>query len=159
MVMCGHRRYEYVSWTGDERVERDADLRASQAERERVVERLRVHAGEGRLEVPELEQRIEAAYGAKTRGELAQLLADLPEPPPSRRKDDPRRVVALGAMAAALAPLVLAIALFTLAPAGLAWMGWPLLGWWFFAGLPAAGFGFASCGHARRSRSRRTVVV
>jgi Domain of unknown function (DUF1707) len=157
--MCGHRRYEYVSWTGDERVERDAGLRASQAERERVVERLRVHAGEGRLDLVELEQRIEAAYGAKTRGELAELLADLPEPPPRPRRGGPRGVVALGSMAAALLPLVLAIALFTLAPAGLAWMGWPLLGWWFFAGLPAAGLGFARCGHARRSRGRRTVVV
>jgi Domain of unknown function (DUF1707) len=155
--MCGHSRYEYVSWTGDERVERDAGLRASQAERERVVERLRVHAGEGRLDLSELEQRIEAAYGAKTRGELAELLADLPEP--SRRRARPRGVVAFGSIAAALVPLVLAIALFTFAPPGLAWIGWPVLGWWFFAGLPAAGFGFASCGHARRGRSRRTVVV
>jgi hypothetical protein len=156
MVMCGHRRYDYVSWTSEERAERNSGLRASQAERERVVERLRVHAGEGRIDLPELEQRIEAAYAAKTRGELAELLADLPEPPPHRRWGEPRRV---GSLAAALVPLALAIALFTLAPAGLAWMGWPVLGWWFFAGLPAAGFGFASCGHAKRSRSRRTVAV
>jgi hypothetical protein len=156
--MCGHRRYEYVSWAGDERVERDADLRASQAERERVVERLRIHAGDGRLELPELEQRIERAYGARTRGELRALLADLPEPPRSSRPGSMRQVAALGSIAA-LAPLVVAIALFTLAPPGLAWIGWPVLGWWFLAGLPAAGFGFASCGHARRSRGRRTAVV
>ena len=61
-------------------------------------------------------------------------------------------------MAAALLPLALAIALFTLAPPALAWLG-SVLGWWFFAGLPAVGFGFASCGHAKRHRGRRTVVV
>ena len=84
--MCGHRRSEYASWTGDERGERDGRVRASQAEREGVVERLRVHAGDGRLDIAELERRIEAAYAAKTRGELAELLADLPEPSPGRRR-------------------------------------------------------------------------
>ena len=37
-----------------------------------MVERLRVHAGDGRLDIAELERRIEAAYAAKTRGELAE---------------------------------------------------------------------------------------
>jgi hypothetical protein len=159
MAMCGRRRYEYVSRLGEERVERDPGLRASQAERERVVERLRVHAGEGRLDLAELEERIEAAFAAKTRGELAELMADLPEPPPRRRGGAPVRAVALGSVAAALLPLALAIALFTLAPTGVAWIGWPVLAWWFFAGLPAAGVGFARCGHTRPGQGRRTVVV
>jgi Domain of unknown function (DUF1707)/Cell wall-active antibiotics response 4TMS YvqF len=54
--------------------------RASDAEREAVVARLRDAAAEGRLTVEELAERIDAAYGATTRGELEPLTADLPAP-------------------------------------------------------------------------------
>jgi hypothetical protein len=54
--------------------------RASDAEREAVVARLRDAAGEGRLTVEELAERIDAAYEARTRAELEPLTADLPAP-------------------------------------------------------------------------------
>jgi len=54
--------------------------RASDAEREAVVARLRDAAGEGRLNVEELAERIDAAYAAQTRAELEPLTADLPAP-------------------------------------------------------------------------------
>jgi len=54
--------------------------RASDAEREAVVARLRDAAGEGRLTVEELAERIDAAYDARTRAELEPLTADLPGP-------------------------------------------------------------------------------
>jgi hypothetical protein len=53
--------------------------RASDAEREAVVARLRDAAGEGRLTVEELAERIDAAYAAMTRAELEPLTADLPD--------------------------------------------------------------------------------
>jgi Domain of unknown function (DUF1707)/Cell wall-active antibiotics response 4TMS YvqF len=53
-------------------------LRASDAERDRVAEVLRVAAGEGRLSLEELEERLEGAYGARTQAELDVLIADLP---------------------------------------------------------------------------------
>jgi hypothetical protein len=53
-------------------------LRASDADRDAVVERLRDAAGEGRLEPDELEQRVDGALRARTYGDLAELLADLP---------------------------------------------------------------------------------
>jgi Flp pilus assembly protein TadB len=53
-------------------------LRASDADRDAVVDRLRDAAGEGRLEPDELEQRVDAALRARTYGDLAELLADLP---------------------------------------------------------------------------------
>ncbi|HEY8458156.1 MAG TPA: DUF1707 domain-containing protein [Actinopolymorphaceae bacterium] len=56
-----------------------ADLRASDAERERVVELLSEHAAAGRLTLAELEERTERAYAAKTRGELEILTRDLPD--------------------------------------------------------------------------------
>ena len=54
--------------------------RASDAEREAVVTRLRDAAGEGRLTVEELAERIDAAYAAQMRAELEPLTADLPAP-------------------------------------------------------------------------------
>jgi hypothetical protein len=53
-------------------------LRISDADRHRVGELLREAAGEGRLDIEELEERLEAAYAAKTYGDLVPLTADLP---------------------------------------------------------------------------------
>ena len=52
--------------------------RASDAEREATVVRLREAAAEGRLTVEELSERIDAAYAATTAAELEPLTADLP---------------------------------------------------------------------------------
>ncbi|MGW2516233.1 DUF1707 SHOCT-like domain-containing protein [Streptomyces sp. NPDC001617] len=53
-------------------------LRASHADRDRVVDVLRIAAGDGRLTVEELDERVEAALSARTVGELAVLTTDLP---------------------------------------------------------------------------------
>ena len=53
-------------------------LRISDADRHRVAELLREAAGEGRLDIEELDERLEAAYSAKTYGDLVPLTADLP---------------------------------------------------------------------------------
>ncbi|WP_328431132.1 DUF1707 SHOCT-like domain-containing protein [Streptomyces sp. NBC_00453] len=53
-------------------------LRASHADRDRVVDVLRIAAGDGRLTVEELGERVEAALSARTMGELAVLTTDLP---------------------------------------------------------------------------------
>jgi hypothetical protein len=54
-------------------------LRASHADRDRVVETLRVAAGDGRLSAEELDERLELALNARTYAELAALTTDLPE--------------------------------------------------------------------------------
>ncbi|MFF3504919.1 DUF1707 domain-containing protein [Streptomyces sp. NPDC003247] len=62
------------------------DLRASDADRERVAEVLRDALAEGRLDMAEFEERLDATYRARTYGELAPLTRDLPAPgvtPPS----------------------------------------------------------------------------
>ena len=59
-----------------------ASQRAGDADREAVAERLRIAAGEGRIELWELDERLGQAYGARTYGELAPLVADLPAQPP-----------------------------------------------------------------------------
>ena len=54
------------------------DVRASDAERDAVVDRLRRALSLGRLTVDEYDTRVTAAYEARTRGELAALTQDLP---------------------------------------------------------------------------------
>jgi hypothetical protein len=61
----------------------DDSLRASHADRDRVVEVLREAAGDGRLTSDELDERLERALTARTYGELATLTADLPATTPA----------------------------------------------------------------------------
>jgi hypothetical protein len=58
-----------------------ARLRISDDDRNRVAEVLRHAAGEGRIDLEELDERLEAAYRAKTYGELVPITADLPVTP------------------------------------------------------------------------------
>lgn len=53
------------------------ELRASDADREAVVERLRTAAIEGRLNAEELEARVSAAYAARWGSGLDRLTADV----------------------------------------------------------------------------------
>ena len=54
------------------------ELRASDADRERVSEVLRDALAEGRLDMEEFEERLDATYKARTYGELAPITRDLP---------------------------------------------------------------------------------
>jgi hypothetical protein len=54
------------------------DLRASDADREQVAAVLRRAAGEGRLELAELDERLAAVYAARTYAELEPITRDLP---------------------------------------------------------------------------------
>lgn len=57
----------------------DRLLRVSDAERETVVRRLQAALVEGRLTIREFDERTRDAYGALTRGDLAELTVDLPQ--------------------------------------------------------------------------------
>jgi hypothetical protein len=95
-------------------------LRASDSDRDTVVDRLREAAGEGRLEPEELEERVEAALRARTYGELDWLVADLPGHVATR----PRRLRAgpLLSLVAVVAVVTLVLAAVVLAAAW--WMVW-----------------------------------
>ena len=78
------------------------ELRASDADRERAVGRLREHSLAGRLTVEELDERSAAAFAATTVGELDALLADLPRErapaaPPAGAGGRPSRAGSAGA--------------------------------------------------------------
>jgi Domain of unknown function (DUF1707) len=55
-------------------------MRASDRDRQQVVDRLRGAVADGRLQMDEFEQRMAQAYQAVTYGDLAPLCADLPAP-------------------------------------------------------------------------------
>jgi hypothetical protein len=71
-------------------------MRASDAEREHVVDRLRIALEDGRLKLDEFTERVGLAYQAVTHGDLAKLHADLPtsrppaQPQPSASQPAPR---------------------------------------------------------------------
>lgn len=54
------------------------EMRAADADRERVAERLRIALDEGRLNLQEYDERLREAYAARTYAELDKLLVDLP---------------------------------------------------------------------------------
>jgi uncharacterized protein DUF1707 len=70
------------------------DLRASDADRERVVAVLAEAAGDGRLSLDEHAERVHRAYRARTLGELAGLTEDLVAPSAQPLRLDGSRSVA-----------------------------------------------------------------
>ena len=128
----------------------DVDLLASDAERDEAAERLRQAAAEGRVTPEELEQRLGRAFGARTRGELDVVVADLPAPRRPERPSTRRRpeLVAFASTA------VLLIAIWALSGMGYFWPAWPILVWGFFVLMPDKAFGDCSHGHRHRHRRR-----
>src|SRR3954454_14126069 len=139
--MChAHRHHRTVRVARDVRAEdfrRRPDLRASDAERETVVARLREHGAAGRLDVDELEERVGAAYAARTHAELACLLEDLPAigDPVPRVEAAPRPPRAAGQrrlsdeLRVFVGVNLLLVAIWLLSGAGYFWPVWVMI-WW-----------------------------
>jgi hypothetical protein len=88
------------------------NLRASDADRERVANVLREAAGDGRLTMDELDERLDAVFAAKTYAELEPITHDLPAHgdvqapvPAPAAKIDPARFGGEGSSAGAVAIL------------------------------------------------------
>jgi len=118
---------------------RRATLRASDADREQIADRLRRAAGEGRILAEELEERLEAVFSARTYGELDAVVADLPGTPGRRRERSrtpalprsPALIVAL----VCLLPVILGILIAAVVVITTLFVAWGLvlaLGWWVF---------------------------
>jgi hypothetical protein len=119
---------------------RRATLRASDADREQIAERLRHATAEGRLNPDELEERLETLFAARTYGELDELVADLPGET-VRRRERPRPAPSMwlrpGPVVALffLAPVVLALMLAAAVIIATVFSAWGLLlivGWLAF---------------------------
>jgi len=138
--MCHHRHRPYERLaaappSGAVR-ERDADrlaaaapasaaVRVGDADREHVVELLRTHAAAGRLDTPELEERLERAYAARYGSDLQAVLAELPPEPAPRAPRSRPHATTLPLLPIAIAALV-ALAALTSAW-WLLWLIWPIV--------------------------------
>jgi hypothetical protein len=139
-------------------------LRASDADRDAVAERLRQAAVEGRLEPEEHEERLHAALRARTYGDLHGLLADLPaKPVPWERRGTDLRPAAYTAAAVAtrvLATLVLVTVVLAVVVLMAAWwVVWALVCFAFRAARGRSSRGFAGpCGWGGPAGARRVRV-
>jgi hypothetical protein len=106
---------------------RSASLRASDADRDAVADRLHRAAVEGRLEPEELEERLHRALRARTYGDLRRLVADLPSTP-ARRSNRGLALTALTLSVRVVLALVVIAAVITVAVVMAAWwIVWILL--------------------------------
>ena len=116
------------------------DVRASDGDRERVVEILREHTAAGRLTAEELDERLDEAYGARTLSELDAVARDLPRPPVPRperpERASQRRALLHGfPLAPGFALLAVVVAVVAMATDGDGlWLLWPLGFLWLKAG-------------------------
>ena len=90
---------------------RDPNIRAADADRERVADRLRKSHGEGRLDMTEFQERLERCYEAKTLGELDQLVRDLPRDEELEQRRSPGLFWPSRGRLAPLVPIVIAFLL------------------------------------------------
>jgi hypothetical protein len=71
------------------------EMRAADADRQAVADKLKAALDEGRLDLAEYDERLQQAYAAKTYGDLEGLLTDLPVPaltsPAAPARDDVTR--------------------------------------------------------------------
>lgn len=119
------------------------DMRVGDTERHEVTEQLSDHFAAGRLDHAEFSERTEHALGARTRGELDDVLQDLPmlpisvqaDPPsvslpgPGDRPHSPRVQWRRSMLYTWAAFGVFFIVLWALTGAGYFWPMWPILGW------------------------------
>jgi hypothetical protein len=118
-------------------------VRASDRDREQVVELLREHYSAGRLSDDEFDVRTEGAYGARTLGELDALTLDLPSADvalPAREKSSAaeRELIPVGRglwlsvrihLTVYAIVNVMLIGIWAASGGGYFWPIWPLMGW------------------------------
>jgi hypothetical protein len=99
-------------------------IRCSDAERHEMVDKLSKHFADGRLDQVEFDERMGKAMAAKTRGDLAGLLDDLPPlAGEARAKVPTERRRRSGAL------LILGAVFFFLFVASWGWNSWGWRGW------------------------------
>jgi hypothetical protein len=119
-------------------------LRASDADRDAVAERLRVAAVDGRIDAEELEERLSEVYKARWVADLDRLVADVSPPPPPVPAPPPYMPYA----PAVVYPTTNGLAVASLV-AGFLWLGW-------FGSILAVIFGHIAISQINRSGGRET---
>jgi hypothetical protein len=140
-----------MGWSGYEiRRREDPYLRASDADREHVAQLLRDNAGDGRLDMDELSERLDGVYAARTFGQLNELTRDLPVVAPAPAAPSTNGGAAIRHRMNGFLPVVmLLLVIWAVTGAGYFWPIWPLL-WFAFARMRWR--------HRMRSRTAGTYV-
>src|SRR5579864_288607 len=133
----------------DRRLWPRADLRVGDADRQAAVSELQRHYVEGRLTSEELGERVSQALNARTFGDLASLMYDLPpltdaiaqQPTSNDYEQWPTTRTwfspSIGLLIMVIG-VVLMLAVFTIPGMRLGFFPWPLLIWgFFFFGRPS----------------------
>lgn len=133
----------------------DHHLRASDAEREQVIDDLRQHAADGRLTMDEFEQRVAEALAATTRGDLEPVLRELPPlERASQPRPRPRRQVRMPSGRTVFAAVAIVFAVIMVMQ-GLWWIVFPLMGVLSGCGRTSG----CSTSRATRHHARHTDVA
>ncbi len=120
-----------------------ADLRLSDADRDKASEFLRQSFADGRLTLDEMEDRLEVVYAAKTGADLAGVFDDLPverarASGPPVRSPAPRRGVS-DQLRIYLLVNGLMVAIWLLSGAGYFWPIWVIVPWGFALAIKTTG--------------------
>jgi hypothetical protein len=120
-------------------------LRASDADRESVAERLRVASVDGRIDSEELEERLAAVYSARWVSDLDRIVSDVVPPPPP---PPPAPPVLYAYQPVQAIPTTNGLAVASLI-AGFFWVAW-------LGSFLAVIFGHVALGQIKRSGGRET---
>jgi len=116
-------------WRGLSPVTSRGDQRVSDAERQGVIEQLRLNTGEGRLDIEEFGERVDEALRARTGAELSHVLRNLTTILSPEQQAKRRRAQVTGILAPYLTVNLFLVAIWAVAGAGYFWPIWPILGW------------------------------
>ncbi len=141
-------------WTGRTPIRSGAHQRVSDAERDAVVEQLRLNMADGRLEIDEYGERVATALAARTGADLQAVLADLPQVVPPEEAVRKRRASVRAILAPYLAVNLFLVVIWAVGGFGYFWPIWPILGWGLGVVLSLSAVASAD-GRRARHRDRR----
>jgi hypothetical protein len=141
-------------WTGRTPIRSGAHQRVSDAERDAVVEQLRLNMAEGRLDIDEYGDRVASALAARTGAELQTVLADLPHVVPADEAVRKRRASVRAILTPYLAVNLMLVLIWAVAGFGYFWPIWPILGWGLAVVLSLASVANWDGRRSHRDRSR-----
>jgi Domain of unknown function (DUF1707)/2TM domain len=106
-----------------------AHQRVSDAEREAVVEQLRLNMADGRLDIDEFGERVESTLAARTGAELQAILADLPHVVPPDEAVRKRKASVRAILLPYVSVNLFLIVIWAVGGFGYFWPIWPIVGW------------------------------
>ena len=107
------------------------DQRVSDAERQAVVEQLRLNTADGRLDMDEFGERVEQALAARTGADLHVLLSDLPRLDSPTIAAEHRRARVRAIVLPYIVVNSFLIVIWAVTGGGYFWPIWPIIGWGF----------------------------